>query len=176
MLADRDRVFTNLYGDGDWRLAGARRRGDWDGTREVILKGRDWIVNEVKESGLRGRGGAGFPTGLKWSFMPKESDRPCYLVVNADESEPGTCKDRDIIRNDPHKLIEGCLLASAGMGVHTCYIYIRGEFYNEAKRLQAAIDEAYDAGLIGEAAPAPIFAAKRPGCSRASKGAKGNLA
>src|SRR5690348_7923802 len=79
MLADKDRVFTNLYGEHDWRLAGARKRGDWDGTREVILKGRDWIVNECKESGLRGRGGAGFPTGLKWSFMPKESDLPRYL-------------------------------------------------------------------------------------------------
>ena len=150
MLADKDRIFTNLYGREDWRLAGAQQRGDWDGTKELILKGRDWIVEQVKESGLRGRGGAGFPTGLKWSFMPKQSDRPTYLCVNADESEPGTCKDRDIIRNDPHKLIEGCLLASVGMGVHTCYIYIRGEFYNEAKRLQAAIDEAYDAGLIGE--------------------------
>jgi NADH-quinone oxidoreductase subunit F len=150
MLADSDRIFTNLYGQDDWRLDGARRRGDWDGTKELILKGRDWIVNEVKESGLRGRGGAGFPTGLKWSFMPKESDRPTYLVVNADESEPGTCKDRDILRNDPQKLIEGCLLASAGMGVHHCYIYIRGEFYNEAVRLQAAIDEAYAAGLIGK--------------------------
>ncbi len=80
MLADRDRIFTNLYGEHDWRLAGARQRGDWDGTKELILKGRDWIVNEIKESGLRGRGGAGFPTGLKWSFMPKESDRPTYLV------------------------------------------------------------------------------------------------
>src|SRR5215470_3381391 len=150
MLADKDRIFTNLYGRDDWRLAGAQRRGDWDGTKELILKERDWIVEQIKESGLRGRGGAGFPTGLKWSFMPKESDRPTYLCVNADESEPGTCKDRDIIRNDPHKLVEGCLLASAGMGVHHCYIYIRGEFYNEAKRLQAAIDEAYDAGLIGE--------------------------
>jgi NADH-quinone oxidoreductase subunit F len=149
MLADADRIFTNLYGQGDWRLDGARHRGDWDGTRELILKGRDWIVEQVKESGLRGRGGAGFPTGLKWSFMPKESDRPTYLVVNADESEPGTCKDRDILRNDPHKLVEGCLLASAGMGVHDCYIYIRGEFYNEAQRLQAAIDEAYAARLIG---------------------------
>src|SRR5436189_1535492 len=149
MLADRDRVFTNLYGDHDWRLAGARRRGDWEGTREIILKGRDWIVNEVKESGLRGRGGAGFPTGLKWSFMPKESDRPCYLVVNADESEPGTCKDRDILRNEPHKLLEGCVLAGAGMGCTAVYIYIRGEFYNEAQRLQAAIEEAYAAGLIG---------------------------
>src|SRR6516225_2007262 len=150
MLADKDRIFTNLYGFEDWQLAGARRRGDWDGTKELILKGRDWIVEEVKESGLRGRGGAGFPTGLKWSFMPKQSNRPTYLCVNADESEPGTCKDRDIIRNDPHKLVEGFLLASVGMGVHHCYIYIRGEFYNEAKRLQAAIDEAYDAGFIGE--------------------------
>jgi NADH-quinone oxidoreductase subunit F len=150
MLADKDRIFTNLYGQDDWRLAGARRRGDWDGTKELILKGRDWIVEQVKESGLRGRGGAGFPTGLKWSFMPKVSDRPTYLCVNADESEPGTCKDRDILRNDPQKLVEGCLLASVGMGVHTCYIYIRGEFYNEAQRLQVAIDEAYDAGLIGK--------------------------
>jgi len=150
MLADRDRIFTNLYGQSDWRLDEARRRGDWDGTKELILKGREWIVDQVKESGLRGRGGAGFPTGLKWSFMPKESDRPTYLVVNADESEPGTCKDRDILRNEPHKLVEGCLLASAGMGVHDCYIYIRGEFYNEAQRLQAAIDEAYAAGLIGK--------------------------
>jgi NADH-quinone oxidoreductase subunit F len=150
MLADKDRIFTNLYGQDDWRLDGARRRGDWDGTKDLILKGRDWIVEQAKESGLRGRGGAGFPTGLKWSFMPKQSDRPTYLVVNADESEPGTCKDRDILRNDPHKLVEGCLLASAGMGVHHCYIYIRGEFYNEAQRLQAAIDEAYGAGLIGK--------------------------
>ena len=150
MLADSDRIFTNLYGQHDWRLDGARRRGDWDGTKELILKGRDWIVEQVKDSGLRGRGGAGFPTGLKWSFMPKESDRPTYLVVNADESEPGTCKDRDILRNEPHKLIEGCLLASAGMGVRHCYIYIRGEFYNEAQRLQAAIDEAYNTELIGK--------------------------
>jgi NADH-quinone oxidoreductase subunit F len=150
MLADRDRIFTNLYGEYDWRLPGARARGDWDGTREVILKGREWIVNEMKESGLRGRGGAGFPTGLKWSFMPKETDRPSYLVVNADESEPGTCKDRDILRNDPQKLLEGCLLAGVGMGASACYIYIRGEFYNEAQRVQAAIEEAYDAGLIGK--------------------------
>jgi NADH-quinone oxidoreductase subunit F len=150
MLADRDRIFTNLYGEDDWRLAGARRRGVWDGTKELIHKGRDWIVEEVKNSGLRGRGGAGFPTGLKWSFMPKQSDRPCYLVVNADESEPGTCKDRDILRFDPHRLIEGCVLASAGMGASATYIYIRGEFYNEAVNLQAAIDEAYEAGLVGK--------------------------
>jgi NADH-quinone oxidoreductase subunit F len=150
MLGDKDRIFTNLYGLHDWHLPGALARGDWDGTKDLILKGRDWIVNEVKNSGLRGRGGAGFPTGVKWSFMPKQSDRPTYLVVNADESEPGTCKDRDIIRHDPQKLVEGCLLASVGMGVHHCYIYIRGEFVNEAKHLETAIEEAYAAGLIGK--------------------------
>ena len=152
MLADNNRIFTNLYGQSDWKLAGAKSRGVWSGTKDIIAKGRDWIVEEVKKSGLRGRGGAGFPTGMKWSFMPKESPdgRPSYLVVNADESEPGTCKDRDIIRFDPHRLIEGCLLASVGMGVHTCYIYIRGEFYNEAVHLQTAIDEAYAAGLVGK--------------------------
>jgi len=150
MLRDEDRIFTNLYGQHDWRLAGARRRGDWSGTKDILLKGREWIVEQVKQSGLRGRGGAGFPTGLKWSFMPKTSDRPTYLVVNADESEPGTCKDRDILRYDPHKLVEGCLLASVGMGAAACYIYIRGEFYNEAVNLQVAIDEAYAAGLIGK--------------------------
>src|SRR6202795_5176224 len=149
MLADKDRIFTNLYGQGDWHIAGAKSRGAWDGTKEIIEKGRDWIVQEIKDSGLRGRGGAGFPTGLKWSFMPKQSDRPCYLVVNADESEPGTCKDRDIIRHDPHKLVEGCLVAGFAMGATAAYIYIRGEFYNESLVLQHAIDEAYAAGLIG---------------------------
>src|ERR1700733_15005187 len=150
MLQDKDRIFTNLYGVYDPLLKGARARGDWDGTKAILEKGRDAIVEEIKASGLRGRGGAGFPTGLKWSFMPKQSDRPCYLVVNADESEPGTCKDRDILRHDPHKLIEGCLVASFAMGAHASYIYIRGEFYNEALNLQAAIDEAYEAGLIGK--------------------------
>ncbi len=151
MLNDSDRIFTNLYGVHDWRLAGARRRGDWDGTAEILSRGRDAIIDEMKASGLRGRGGAGFPTGMKWSFMPKASDgRPAYLVVNADESEPGTCKDRDILRHDPHKLIEGCLIASFAMGAHAAYIYIRGEFYNEYLHLQAAIDEAYEAGLIGK--------------------------
>ena len=150
MLEDKDRIFTNLYGLHDWRLSAARKRGDWDGTAEIIARGRDWIIDEMKKSGLRGRGGAGFPTGLKVSFMPKESDgRPHYLVVNADESEPGTCKDRDIMRHDPQKLIEGCLIASFAMGAHACYIYVRGEFIREREQLQAAVDEAYDAGLLG---------------------------
>jgi len=152
MLSDSDRIFTNLYGVHDWRLKGARARGAWDGSAELIAKGHDWIVDQMKESGLRGRGGAGFPTGLKWSFMPKEPDprRPHYLIVNADESEPGTCKDREVMRHDPHILIEGCLLAAFAMRSNAGYIYIRGEFYVEAQNLQVAIDEAYEAGLIGK--------------------------
>jgi len=150
MLKDSDRIFRNLYGVQDWRLAGARKRGLWDNTKALIERGRDAIIDEIKKSDLRGRGGAGFPTGLKWSFMPKKSDgRPAFLVVNADESEPGTCKDRDILRFDPHMLVEGCLVAGFAMGCEAAYIYIRGEFYNEALHLQAAIDEAYAAGLIG---------------------------
>ncbi|WP_342236595.1 NADH-quinone oxidoreductase subunit NuoF [Inquilinus sp. OTU3971] len=152
MLRDEDRIFTNLYGWDDWGLDGARRRGIWSDTKALVDLGRDRIIEEVKTSGLRGRGGAGFPTGMKWSFMPKESKdgRPSYLVINADESEPGTCKDREILRFDPHRLIEGALLASFAMGAHACYIYIRGEFYGEASNMQVAIDQAYDAGLLGK--------------------------
>ncbi|MBT5414181.1 MAG: NADH-quinone oxidoreductase subunit NuoF [Rhodospirillaceae bacterium] len=150
-LQDKDRIFQNLYGLHDSGLAGARTRGDWDGTKALLAKGRDWIIDEMKASGLRGRGGAGFPAGVKWSFMPKEpGPRPHFLVINADESEPGTCKDREIMRNEPHKLVEGALLASFAMGAHASYIYIRGEFFREAEALQRAIDEAYDAGLIGK--------------------------
>ena len=131
MLADKDRIFTNLYGFQDVGLEGAKKRGQWDNTKAILALGPEAIVDIMKKSGLRGRGGAGFPTGLKWSFMPKEiKERPHYLVVNADESEPGTCKDRDIIRHDPHKLVEGCLVAGFAMGACAAYIYIRGEFYN----------------------------------------------
>ncbi len=151
MLADSDRIFTNLYGTEGFDLQAARKRGDWDNTAAILAKGRDAIIEDVKNSGLRGRGGAGFSTGMKWSFMPKISDgRPSYLVVNADEGEPGTCKDRDILRHEPHKLIEGCLIASFAMGANACYIYIRGEFAGEGSNVQKAIDEAYAAGLLGK--------------------------
>ena len=150
MLKDQDRIFTNLYGMNDRSLAGAQKRGHWDGTAGILANGRDWIIDQVKASGLRGRGGAGFPTGLKWSFMPKETDgRPAYLVINADESEPATCKDREIMRHDPHTLVEGALIAGFAMGACAAYFYIRGEYIREKEALQAAIDEAYDAGLIG---------------------------
>ncbi len=150
MLSDSDRIFTNLYGWESFALEQARARGDWDGTAAIITKGRDWIIDEMKKSGLRGRGGAGFPTGMKWSFMPKDDGKPHYLVINADESEPGTCKDRDILRHDPHKLIEGALLAGFAIGAHRAYIYVRGEFYNEASNVVQAIRQAYDTGLLGK--------------------------
>ncbi|KAI6694633.1 hypothetical protein NL676_022343 [Syzygium grande] len=150
-LKDEDRIFTNLYGLHDPFLKGAMKRGDWYRTKDLVLKGTDWIVSEMKKSGLRGRGGAGFPSGLKWSFMPKVSDgRPSYLVVNADESEPGTWKDREVTRHDPHKLLEGCLIARVGMRATAAYIYTRGEYVNERKNLERARKEAYEAGLLGK--------------------------
>ena len=151
-LADKDRIFTNVYGYQDWRLKAAQARGDWDNTKALMAAGQDAIIEDIKTSGLRGRGGAGFPTGLKWSFMPKAPtpERPSFLVINADESEPGSCKDREIIRHDPHKLIEGALIAGFAMRARAAYIYIRGEYIREAEVLQAAVEEAYEAGLLGK--------------------------
>ncbi len=150
-LADKDRIFTNLYGYQPWGLKAAQARGDWDDTKALLSRGQDAIIQEIKDSGLRGRGGAGFPTGMKWSFMPKEPkpERPSFLVINADESEPGSCKDREILRHDPHKLIEGALVAGFAMRARAAYIYIRGEYIREAEVMFAAVQEAYDAGMIG---------------------------
>lgn len=151
MLKEQDKIFTNLYGYDSPVLLEAKARGDWDGIKQILSLDPDKIIQEIKDSGLRGRGGAGFSTGTKWSFMPKVSDgRPSYLIVNADESEPGTCKDRDILRNEPHKLIEGCLISGFAIRAKAAYIYIRGEYYAEAINVQNAIDEAYSAGLIGK--------------------------
>ena len=149
-LHDRDRIFKNIYGLDDWSLKGDTSRGGWYKTKEIINKGHEWILSEVKESGLRGRGGAGFPTGLKWSFMNKPSDKPKYLVINADEGEPGTCKDREIMRHEPNRLIEGALIAGRAMGARAAYIYVRGEFFLEASNLQYALHECYKKGLIGK--------------------------
>ena len=151
-LSDKDRIFTNLYGFQDWGIDAAIKRGDWDNTKALLELGQDEIIERIKASGLRGRGGAGFPTGMKWSFMPKESKdgRPSFLVINADESEPGSCKDREIIRHDPHKLIEGALIAGFAMRARAAYIYIRGEFIYEAKVLFAAVEQAYEKGFLGK--------------------------
>jgi len=151
MLTDKDRIFTNIYGFEDKSVAGAKSRGLWNGTKKILDMEPEAICEVVKKSGLRGRGGAGFATGLKWTFMPKEvKERPHYLVVNADESEPGSCKDREIMRNDPHHLIEGCMIACRAMRSHVAYIYVRGEFVREREALQRAIDECYEAKLIGK--------------------------
>jgi NADH-quinone oxidoreductase subunit F len=151
-LHDKDRIFTNVHGFQPWNLKAAQKRGDWDKTKDLLKLGPDAIIDVIKASGLRGRGGAGFPTGMKWSFMPKAPtpERPSFLVINADESEPGSCKDREIIRHDPHKLIEGALVAGFAMRARAAYIYIRGEYIFEAKVLEAAVAEAYAAGLIGK--------------------------
>ena len=143
-------IFSNLYGKHDESIKGALKRGDWKNISKILKLDKQDIINKIKDSGLRGRGGAGFSTGMKWDFMPKISGRQHYLVINADEGEPGTCKDRDIIRNEPHKLVEGCLISGYAIGADKCYIYIRGEFYNEAKILQTAIDEAYSKGFLGK--------------------------
>ena len=151
MLKEEDKIFTNLNNTSNCNIEGSLKRNDWSNTKDLISKGREWIINEIKASELRGRGGAGFPTGVKWSFAPKKvGSRPHYLIINADESEPGTCKDRDIMRFEPQKLLEGCLLASYAVNAHVCYIYIRGEYYNEGMKLQKAIDEAYQKKFIGK--------------------------
>ena len=127
--------------------------GGYDALKKMIDKKmtRDEVIDAVKSSGLRGRGGAGFPTGLKWSFMPKDPEEQTYLVCNSDESEPGTCHDRDILRYNPHSLIEGMTIAGYAMGATVGYNYIRGEFLAEpVPRFEAAVKEAYDAGLLGK--------------------------
>ena len=149
MIKKKDIIFQNLHRKFSPYLSAAKERGDWKNTLRFLKSPNNEIINIVKDSGLRGRGGAGFSTGMKWSFMPQKKAREHYLVINADEGEPGTCKDRDILRNEPHKLIEGCLLAGYAIQAHTCYIYIRGEFGEEIQILNKAIDEAYKSGLIG---------------------------
>ena len=151
-LTDKDRIFTNLYGYQSAELKAAQGRGDWDKTGDLLKLGQDAIIDAVKASGLRGRGGAGFPTGMKWSFMPKAPTpgKPNFLVINADESEPGSCKDREILRHDPHKLVEGALIAGFAMRARAAYIYVRGEFIRETEALRRAVAEAYAAGLIGK--------------------------
>ena len=184
MLHDRDRIFTNLYGEHSWGLEAARQRGDWDGTKDFILKGREWLVQQVTDSGLRGRGGAGFCAGQKWSFIPKEKKGPHYLAVNADESEPGTFKDRYLIDYDPHGMLEGIAIAAIATQCDIAYIFIRGEYHRQAKVLEARSRKrtttrssgsrgssaaSTSSSATSTAAPARTSAAKRPDCSKRSK-------
>ncbi|MBM3610212.1 MAG: NADH-quinone oxidoreductase subunit NuoF [Alphaproteobacteria bacterium] len=149
----KNRIFTNLQGKDPVSFLASTKRGDWDQVKDVLKKGPQAIVDEIIASNLRGRGGAGFPTGKKWSFVAKDTGNPTYLVINADESEPGTCKDRALIRHEPHKILEGILLSAFAIGAHTAYIYIRGEFREEAAILQQALEEAYAHGFFGKNPP-----------------------
>ncbi len=144
--------YATLGHDRPWSLSTYRRLGGYQAWEKILAEKtpRDTVIEEVKSSGLRGRGGAGFPTGLKWSFMPKVPSGPHYIVCNSDESEPGTCKDRDILRFNPHALVEGMAIAGYAIGAKVGYNYMRGEFMDEpATRFEAALKEAYDAGLLG---------------------------
>ncbi len=143
-------LLSKHFGDAGARtFDGWVKRGGYEGLKKALGLTRDQVIDEIKASGLRGRGGAGFPTGLKWSFMPKEVTKPHYLVCNADESEPGTFKDREIIRWTPHQLIEGCAIAAHAMGAERIYVYIRGEFTFEYKVLVAAVEDAYKNNALG---------------------------
>src|SRR5256714_11051947 len=143
-------VLSKYFGDTEARtLAGWKKRGGYKALEKALGMAPAEIVSVVKESGLRGRGGAGFPTGLKWSFMKPGDGKPHYLCCNADESEPGTFKDREIMRWTPHALVEGCAIGSYAIGAETCYIYIRGEFTEPIQRMEAALKDAYAAGILG---------------------------
>ncbi|XP_034107892.2 NADH dehydrogenase [ubiquinone] flavoprotein 1, mitochondrial [Drosophila albomicans] len=148
-LKDCDRLFQNLYGRHDWRLKGACKRGDWYRTADLLEMGPDWIHDEVKRSGLRGRGGAGYFSATKWNYLKSVKADNKVIIINCAEGEPGTCKDREILRHEPHKIIEGALLAGFTMGCEKCIVYVRNRFYNEACNLQFAIAEAYRYGLLG---------------------------
>src|SRR5579872_827269 len=144
-------VLSKHFGDSDAiSLAGWRQRGGYRALEQALGMSPVDITNIVKESGLRGRGGAGFPTGVKWSFMKIGDGKPHYLCCNADESEPGTFKDREIMRWTPHALIEGCAIGAHAIGAETAYIYIRGEFTEPIARMEAAVSEAYAAGILGK--------------------------
>src|SRR3982751_4136177 len=147
--ANNLKIVTKNFGVADsHKLSVYQQRGGGQALRKALTMQPAALVDEVKKSNLRGRGGAGFPTGMKWSFIPKEA-KTVYLVVNADESEPGTCKDRELLAYDPHLLIEGMAISAYAIGCKHAYIYIRGEMMREAKILQEALDEVYAAGLLG---------------------------
>ncbi|MEO5365126.1 MAG: NADH-quinone oxidoreductase subunit NuoF [Magnetococcus sp. WYHC-3] len=142
-------LFKNIHHDGCHTLAVYEREGGYRALTKALNMEPGEVIDEVKKSGIRGRGGAGFPAGLKWGFIPKHDPRPKYLVCNADEGEPGTCKDRDIMRYTPHMLIEGMTICAHAIGARRGYIYIRGEFVREAEILEAAIAEAYASNRLG---------------------------
>ena len=149
MSEDR-RVLTAHWGDPDVvGLEGYRRAGGYEALRSALGMAGPDVIQLVKDSGLRGRGGAGFPTGMKWSFVPQDTGKPTYVVVNFDESEPGTCNNRELVEREPHALLEGAAIAARAIECHTAFIYVRGEYLWQAQILQRALEEAYAAGILG---------------------------
>jgi len=145
------RVLSTHFGDPSHRRVDTYvERGGYEALKKALEVGPQGVIDVVKDSGLRGRGGAGFPAGVKWSFMPKDSGKPHYLLCNADESEPGTFKDRELLRWDPHQLLEGCLIAAYAIGAEQVYIYCRGEFFETTQILAKALEDAYEKGYVGE--------------------------
>ena len=143
-------IISEHFGDPDARtLKGWIKNGGYEGLKKALAMSPEEVIEIVKNSGLRGRGGAGFPTGLKWSFMPKDSEKPHYLLCNADESEPGTFKDRELLRWTPHQLIEGCAIGAYAIGAEQIYIYCRGEFFEANQVLGKAVEDAYEEGILG---------------------------
>ncbi len=140
---------ANWGTEASWKLDAYKAAGGYRAIGKALKMTPSEVTDLVKDSGLRGRGGAGFPTGMKWSFVPKDNPNPKYLVVNADESEPGTCKDMPLLLASPHTLVEGMIIASYAIGCHTAFVYIRGEVLHVIRRMQQAVQEAYDAGYLG---------------------------
>jgi len=140
----------NWDADRSWTLASYEERGGYGALAKALAMSQDDVITAVKDSGLRGRGGAGFPTGMKWGFIPQDNPNPKYLVVNADESEPGTCKDTPLMMASPHTLVEGVIISSYAIRAHTAFIYVRGEILHVIRRLQRAVQEAYLAGHLGK--------------------------
>ena len=140
---------ANWGADASWTLDAYRKAGGYEAVGTALKLSPAEVTDLVKDSGLRGRGGAGFPTGMKWSFVPKDNPNPKYLVVNADESEPGTCKDMPLLLASPHTLVEGMIIASYAIDCHTAFVYLRGEVLHVIRRMQQAVQEAYDAGYLG---------------------------
>src|SRR5271168_1324313 len=147
---DEVKVISFRFGKGATNIDRYIELGGYESTKKALAQGPEWIISEMKASGLRGRGGAGFPTGLKWSFVPKQAPKPKYVLVNGDESEPGTCKDHLIFEHDPHSVIEGVIIAGLAIGSKMGFIYLRGEYRYLLKIMEKAIDDAYAKGFLGK--------------------------
>ena len=147
---DEVKIVSRRFGKGAEKIDRYLELGGYQSVKKCLAQGSDWIINEMKASGLRGRGGAGFSAGMKWSFVPKQSAKPKYILVNGDESEPGTCKDHLIFLHDPHAIIEGTIIAGLAVGAKMGFIYLRGEYRYLLEIMERAVSDAYERGFLGK--------------------------